>query len=156
MADGRRIDTASRIVPAPPAAVYRAMLDPDTLVSWLPPEGMTGTVHTYDARPGGAFHMTLTYGRPDHAAPGKTSDDADVAEGRFVELVPDRRVVWLVTFRSDDPAFAGEMTMAWDFVAVPDGTRVTISCENVPKGIGPEDHQAGLSSTLDNLARFLA
>lgn len=76
-----------------------------------------------------------------------------MVEGRFVELVPDKRIVWLITFRSDDPAFAGE-TMIWDLVQR--GTRLTVSGENVPDGIRPEDHQAGLNSTLDNLAAFLA
>jgi len=32
------------------------------------------------------------------------------------------------------------------------GTLVTVRCENVPAGIRREDHQAGLSSTLNNLA----
>jgi uncharacterized protein YndB with AHSA1/START domain len=55
--------------------------------------------------------------------------------GRFVELVPDKHVVHLVTFESDDPIFAGEMKMRWHLSPVPGGTKVTITCENVPEGI---------------------
>jgi hypothetical protein len=34
------------------------------------------------------------------------------------------------------------------------GTLVTVRAESVPEGIRPEDHQAGLRSSLANLARF--
>ncbi len=57
-------------------------------------------------------------------------------------------------FESDDPAFAGTMTIAWTLAPVPGGTSVRVVCENVPHGIAQEDHVAGLSSTLANLAAF--
>lgn len=71
-----------------------------------------------------------------------------------MELVPDERIVQLVEFDSDNPAFAGAMTMTWTLAAVPGGTNVTILCANVPEGILQEDHDAGLRSTLENLAAF--
>ena len=86
--------------------------------------------------------------------PGKTSEHSDVVEGKFLELVPDERVVQLVEFESENPAFVGAMTMTWSLAAVPGGTEVTILCENVPEGIRQEDHDAGLRSTLENLAAF--
>ena len=61
----------------------------------------------------------------------------------------------LVTFESDDPAFAGEMKMTWSVSSVPGGTNVSIICENAPEGIGQEDHEAALRSTLDNLATLV-
>lgn len=151
-----RTDTASRIVEAPPSAVYRAMVDPAALAAWLPPKGMHASIEVFDPREGGIYRVTLRY---DERAPnvhGKTSDDSDVVKGRFVELVPDERIVQAVTFESDDPAFAGEMTMRWLLDPVPEGTRVSIVCEDVPSGISAEDHQTGLGSTLDNLAAYLA
>lgn len=71
-----------------------------------------------------------------------------------MELIPNQRMVQTVVFESDDPAFAGEMRMTWTLAPVPGGTNVTVRCENVPAGIGHEDHQAGLRSTLENLAAF--
>ena len=65
------------------------------------------------------------------------------------------RVVQLVEFESEDPAFSGEMTMTWLLVPVARGTQVTIRAENVPEGIPPEDHEEGMRSTLANLARFV-
>jgi uncharacterized protein YndB with AHSA1/START domain len=150
----RRIDSASRVIKASPQTIYRAFLDPVALVSWLPPKGMTAEVRGFDPREGGSYRMTLTYDEPDHAAPGKTAEHTDVVQGEFLELDPDRRIVQRVRFESEDPVFGGAMTMTWSLAAVPDGTEVTILCENVPEGIRKEDHDAGLRSTLENLAAY--
>ena len=149
-----RTDAAARLVAAPPDRVYAALLDPDALAAWLPPEGMTGTFEHFDARPGGSYRLRLTYADAS-AAPGKATADSDVVDVRFVELVPGRRVVQAVDFVSDDPAFAGTMTMTWELTAVDAGTRVDIRAEDVPGGISAEDHAAGLSSSLANLVHWL-
>ncbi len=151
----KRIDSASRVIEAPPQIIYRAFLDPKALVSWLPPKGMKGHVFAFDAREGGTYRMALTYDELDHAASGKTSKHTDIVEGRFLELVPDERIVQLFEFELEDTAFAGAMTMIWSLATVRGGTEVTILCENVPEGIRQEDHDAGLRSTLENLARFI-
>lgn len=112
-------------------------------------------IHLFDARPGGRFQMSLHYGSADHKAFGKTSADADVVNGRFVDLVSDQRVVEQVEFVSSDSAFAGTMTITTTLKAIgSDATEVTIECANVPVGIAPEDHQEGLTSTLENLAAY--
>lgn len=147
-----RTDTASRTIKAPPAVVYKAFVDPVTLVSWLPPEGMTAQIIAFDPKEGGVFELALAYDAPEHAAPGKTSPHVDIVRGRFVELIPDARIVQDVGFDSQDPAFAGTMTISWILAAVPDGTAVTVRCENVPAGVAKEDHDAGLRSSLSNLA----
>jgi uncharacterized protein YndB with AHSA1/START domain len=115
---------------------------------------MTCRIHAFDPREGGAFRMSLTYADTGHTAPGKTTEHTDVVQGRFLELVPDERIVELVEFESDDPAFAGAMRITTTLAAVAGGTKVTIRCDDVPAGIRPGDHQAGLASTLENLARF--
>jgi uncharacterized protein YndB with AHSA1/START domain len=150
----KRTDAASRVIKATPAALYRAFVDPAAVASWLPPKGMKAHLHALEPRPGGAYRMTLTYDDPNHAAHGKSAEGADVVEGRFVELVPDARVVQRFEFQSEDPAFAGVMTMTWTLTPVPGGTEVTIVCENVPEGIRQEDHEAGMGSTLENLAAY--
>jgi hypothetical protein len=63
--------------------------------------------------------------------------------------------VQAVDFVSDDPAFAGTMTMTWDVVPDGDATRVVITAADVPAGISPEDHTVGMQSSLANLAGFL-
>ena len=96
--------------------------------------------------------MRLTY---EGEGDGKSTADSDVVEARFVELVPDVRVVQAVEFVSDDPAFAGTMTMTWSLEPVDGGTLVTIRADDVPPGISAEDHAAGMAASLRNLARFV-
>lgn len=148
----RRSDTASRIIAAPRDVIYAALVDPEALRTWLPPEGMTGEILEFDPRPGGAFRMELRYPEAGH---GKTTDDSDLVEAEFAELVPGERVVQLVRFRSDDPDFAGTMRMVWDLEPMPEGTRVIILAEDVPPGIRAEDHAVGLRSSLENLDRYV-
>ena len=61
-------------------------------------------------------------------ARGKASADTDIVEARFVDVVPNVRVVQAVDFVAADPAFAG---------------------------ISAEDHAAGLEASLANLAAYL-
>jgi uncharacterized protein YndB with AHSA1/START domain len=115
---------------------------------------MTGRFERFDARPGGSYRLVLTYADAS-GAPGKASADSDVVEARFTDIVPGERVVQAVDFVSDDPAFAGTMTMTWAVTAAGAGTRVDIVAEDVPDGISAADHAAGLSSSLANLAAYV-
>ena len=120
-------------------------------MAWLPPGEMTGRFERFDARPGGSYRLVLTYADAS-GAPGKATMESDIVEARFVNIVPGQRVVQAVDFVSDDPAYAGTMTMTWEVTAVDAGTRVDIVAEDVPDGISAEDHAAGLASSLTNLA----
>lgn len=149
-----RVDSGFRLMAADPHTIYAALVDADAVATWLPPSDMSGRVIEFDPRPGGAFRMELTFKDAAHATPGKSSEHSDLVEGSFVSLVPDREIVQQFSFRSDDPAFAGEMTMTWTLVPEAGGTRVTVRASNVPHGIRPEDHQVGLESSLANLADY--
>lgn len=98
--------------------------------------------------------MVLTYADTS-LSPGKTTPGSDVVEARFLELVPGVRVVQAVDFESDDPAYAGTMTMTWAVTPAEGGSRVDITADNVPDGVSAEDHAAGMSSSLAQLAEHL-
>ncbi len=149
-----RTDHAERVISTSPASAYAALVDPEALVEWLPPTGMTATFEHYDLGPGGSYRMVLTYDDAT-AAPGKSSDDTDVVEARFVEVVDGERVVQAIEFVSDDPAMSGTMTMTWSVAAVDHGTCVTLRADGVPSGITAEDHAEGMASSLANLAAHL-
>ncbi len=149
-----RTDRASRIIHATPDAIYDAFVDPEAQARWLPPTGMTGRFDAFDARPGGRYRLTLTYTGA-HAGGGKSAAGADRVAGRFVELIPGERIVQTADFESDDPAFAGTMTMIWSLRPVAGGTEVTIEAFDVPEGISAEDHATGFASTLANLAAYV-
>lgn len=150
-----RTDAASRTIIASPDRIYAALVDPAALAVWLPPDGMTGRFEHFDARPGGSYRLVLTYAEGSGAR-GKSTDDSDVVDVRFVELAPGERVVQAVEFESDHPVNAGTMTMRWELTPTEAGTRVEIRAENVPDGISAEDHAVGLASSLANLESYLA
>jgi uncharacterized protein YndB with AHSA1/START domain len=149
-----RTDVASRVISASPERVYAALVDPDALTAWLPPDGMSGRFERFDSRPGGSYRLILTY-TDGSTAPGKATADSDIVEARFVDIVPGVRIVQAVDFVSDDPAYSGTMLMTWEVAAVDGGTRIEIRADNVPAGISAEDHAAGLASSLKNLAAHL-
>jgi uncharacterized protein YndB with AHSA1/START domain len=151
---GRR-DTASLVVPANTDMAYRALADPEALMAWLPPGGMSGRALEYDFREGGRYRLELTYDASAPSGAGKTTEYTDISAGRFVSLEPGSRIAYTVEFESTDLSFAGEMLMTWTFEEAPAGARVTITADNVPPGIGKADHDAGLRASLENLARFL-
>ena len=135
-------------------AIYAAFADPDALMAWIPPGTMTGRALEYDFRQSGRYRIELTYAEDSPTA--KTTGRTDVSTGRFLSLEPPRRIVWSVEFESTDDAFAGEMIMAWSFDPTTNGTKVTVTVENVPPGISQADHDAGLRSSLENLAKHVS
>jgi uncharacterized protein YndB with AHSA1/START domain len=146
-----RVDTASRLIAASPDAIYAVFVDPEALMQWLPPGNMTGRILHFEPRSGGRYAFELTY---TGEGSGKSSARSDIAEGHFVELVPGRRIVQSVEFRSDDPAFAGTMIMTWSLEPRNGGTEVRVTAANVPAGISAEDHAAGMNGSLENLERY--
>jgi len=97
--------------------------------------------------------MRLTYKEP-RQGQGKTTDDSDEVEVRLTKLEDEQRIEQEVNFESEDPAFSGTMRLIWTFQSEGAGTLVMVRAENVPVGIRPEDHEAGLNSSLQNLAAF--
>src|SRR5262249_51022113 len=96
----------SRVIQASRKAIYRALTDPGALATWRVPDDMVGKMHEFDLRPGGRYRMSLTYTAP-KGAPGKTTADTDTFEGRFVELVPDEKVIEAIVFEAGDAKFGG-------------------------------------------------
>jgi uncharacterized protein YndB with AHSA1/START domain len=145
----------TKLIQAPPEAIYRAFTDPAALAVWLVPGDMTGTVHHFDYRVGGGYQMSLYYPASDPTVQGKTAEREDRYTARFVELTPPHCIVTAITFDSADPAFAGEMIMAVTLEAADGGTLVAIEFQNLPPGIRPEDNDAGTESILEKLARYV-
>jgi uncharacterized protein YndB with AHSA1/START domain len=146
-------DSADVVIAAAPEAVYAALVDSGARATWLPPTGMTGRFEWFDARTGGGYRMVLTYDDP--AVVGKSQDNTDVAEVRFAAVEAPHRIVEQVDFVSDDPGFAGTMTMTWSVEPVGTGTRVSVTATDVPDGISSADHAAAFASTLANLDRYV-
>jgi uncharacterized protein YndB with AHSA1/START domain len=117
------------------------------------PDQMTSEIHSFDAREGGTFRISLTYDEPTTA--GKTTSHTDSFHGRFVKLLQDTEVVQAVEFESDDPAMAGEMTISYTLADVDGGTEVVAVHENIPAGVAPADNELGFRMSLAKLAKLV-
>ena len=116
---------------------------------------MTGKVHSLDLRIGGGYEMSLFYPAADEESKGKTQEKEDRYKATFVELKPFEKVVQRVVFDTEDPTMKGEMTMSVYLESIGDATKVTISFDNIPVGIGLRDNEDGTNSSLEKLAAFV-
>ena len=143
----------SRRVNAPPALVYRALLDGRAAATWMVPTGMTSHVHAFDAREGGSFRISLTYDAP--TGTGKTTAHTDTFHGRFVKLVTNEQVVEVVEFETTDPALRGEMTITYTLADASGGTDVLAVHDGLPRGLSTADNEVGWQMSLAKLAALV-
>jgi uncharacterized protein YndB with AHSA1/START domain len=143
----------TRHIAAPPARVYRALLDPVAVQHWMVPDGMTSEVHTFEGVPGGRFRISLTYDDAD--ATGKSAAHTDTFHGTFVRLVPDREVVQVVEFETDEPALQGEMTITYTLTGAAGGTELVGVHEDLPPGVAPADNELGWTISIGKLAALV-
>ena len=98
------VSRVSKIIRASRKEIYQAFTDPKLVVQWLAPDNMRCEVHSYNAREGGSFEMTLTYLDLSQGARGKTSENKDSFKGRFTKLIPYKIIEEIIEF--DSPAKA--------------------------------------------------
>lgn len=133
-----------RVLKAPAERVYRAFLDPDAMVKWLPPHGFTGKVHEMDARVGGGYRMSFT-----NFGTGKSHSFG----GRYVELTPYERIRY--SDRFDDPSMPGEMQVTISLGKVACGTEIEIVQSGLPEVIPVEFCYLGWQESLSLLAQVV-
>jgi uncharacterized protein YndB with AHSA1/START domain len=133
-----------RVLRAAPERVYRAFLDPDAMVKWLPPNGFTGRMHEMDARVGGSYKMSFT-----NFSTGRSQSFG----GEYLELVPHERIRY--SDRFDDPNLPGEMQTTVIFKKVSCGTEVNITQEGIPDVIPAEACYLGWQESLVLLTKLV-
>ena len=133
-----------RVLRAPVERVYRAFLDPDAMVKWLPPHGFTGKVHEMDPRVGGGYRMSFT-----NFGTGKSHSFA----GKYVELTPHTQIRYTDQF--DDPNLPGEMQVTVSLREVACGTELTVVQEGIPPVIPVEFCYLGWQESLTLLAHLV-
>ena len=133
-----------RVLRASPEKVYKAFLDPQALVKWLPPHGFTAEVHQADARVGGSYRMSFT---------NFTTGQAHSFGGAYLELVPGERIAWTDQF--DDPNLPGQMKTSVTLKKVSCGTDLRIVQEGLPDAIPPEMCTLGWQESLTLLAQLV-
>jgi uncharacterized protein YndB with AHSA1/START domain len=133
-----------RVLRAPPERVYRAFLDPDAMVKWLPPHGFTGRVQDMDARAGGGYRMSFT-----NFGTGASHSFG----GKYFELTPHERIRY--SNRFDDPSMPGDMQVTVSLRKVACGTEVAILQTGIPASIPVEFCYLGWQESLSLLAHLV-
>lgn len=133
-----------RVLRATPERVYRAFLDADAMVKWLPPNGFTARIHHMDAKVGGTFKMSFT---------NFNSGNSHSFGGEYLELKPHERLRY--TDKFDDPNLPGEMHVTVDLKKVSCGTELTVVQEGVPDVIPAEACYLGWQESLVLLGKLV-
>lgn len=102
----------SRHVSAPPSVVYEYLTESSKWARWQ------GSQATIEARPGGTFLMRMP--------------DGSSARGEFVELVPEKRVVFTWGWIDHPGLPPGSSTVEIEIRPVEEGSMVTITHRGLP------------------------
>ena len=136
--------TLHRVLRAPAERIYRAFIDPDAMVKWLPPHGFTGKVHSMDARVGGSYRMSFTnFGTGSSHAFG----------GTYLELVPGEKLRYNDQFENPGMPDTMEVTVTLKPGMV--GTDVRIVQQGIPDAIPVEFCYLGWQESLQLLAKLV-
>jgi uncharacterized protein YndB with AHSA1/START domain len=135
--------------------IYNAFINPVSLEIWQAPGEMTAKIHNFDLRIGGGYQMSLFYPDNENEMTGKTAGREDRYTARFVELIPNKKIVQVINFDTSNPDFMGEMIMEVVLKPIDNGTNVTFTFKNIPIGIKPADNEAGTISSLKKLAKYV-
>jgi uncharacterized protein YndB with AHSA1/START domain len=133
-----------RVLRSKPERVYRAFLEPDALVKWLPPHGFTATVHHSEPRVGGTYKMSFK---------NFTTGNSHSFGGKYLELVPNERIRHTDVF--DDPNLPGEMQVTVTIKPVSVGVDLQIVQEGIPDAIPAEGCYLGWQESLKLLAQLV-
>jgi uncharacterized protein YndB with AHSA1/START domain len=136
--------TYTRVWDAPRQLVFQCMTTPAHLARFWGPAGVSTPVEsiTVEPRPGGAFITVMV-------------NDADGAEypmrGVFTEFIENEKLTWT------EAEVEGGMVTSVTFTELADGRCETVTHQtNVPEMYRSAEAQAGMLSSFDRMAAYLA
>jgi uncharacterized protein YndB with AHSA1/START domain len=133
-----------RVFKTSPDRLYKAFLDQEAMVKWLPPHGFTGKVHHIDAKVGGTYRMSFT-----NFGTGKSHSFG----GTYKELVPNEKLRY--TDKFEDPNMPGEIQVTITMRPVVCGTELNVVQEGIPAAIPVEFCYLGWQESLTLLANVV-
>ncbi len=133
-----------RVLKTTPEKLYKAFLDPDAMVKWLPPDGFTCKVHHMDVKVGGTYRMSFT---------NFTNGQSHSFGGKYLELIPNQRLRY--TDKFEDPSLPGEMITTVELKKVICGTELNVVQEGIPAAIPSEMCYLGWQESLILLAKLV-
>lgn len=137
-----------RVIDAPIARVFEAWAKPEQVAQWFAPQPLTLEVKKMDLRPGGAFEMAMVW--PDK----KQRHDFG---GTYLEVVPQKRIVWTGEFPGDPK---DNIRTEVDFTDLGGKTMINVRqvffvLTDINRGPTQGANQ-GWNMTLDQLTAFVA
>ncbi len=146
----------TRVIKAPREKVYGAWMDPESpemkrfAPDQAPGRRMRTELHRFEPRVGGGYRTSMI-------AEDGPNKGTYTAYGRYLELVPNERIVQTHAWETDDEESPSKETkVTITFRDVPDGTEVTIVHEGLPDRETVEGHVGGWTEALENFAAAFA
>ncbi|OLC10640.1 MAG: hypothetical protein AUH39_01480 [Chloroflexi bacterium 13_1_40CM_67_9] len=102
-------------IDAPPATVFRLLTDPAQYVRWK------GKLAELEPQPGGKFRVEF-------------ASTKDIAAGKYVEVIRDRRVVFTWGWEGNEMVPPGSSTVEIDLEPTGSGTRLRLVHRGLPDG----------------------
>ncbi|MGF1644212.1 MAG: SRPBCC family protein [Thiotrichales bacterium] len=133
-----------RVLRAPPERVFRAFLDADAMVKWLPPNGFTAKMHEMEAKVGGRFRMSFT---------NFTTGNSHAFGGEYLEITPHARLRYTDQF--EDPNLPGVLEVTVELKPVSCGTELNIVQTGIPDVIPLEACYLGWQESLLALGKLV-
>src|SRR5437588_11110542 len=110
-------------IPAPPAAVFALLTDPEKILRWM------GTEAQVDPRPGGLYLVNVTGAR--------------TARGSFREVVPVHRLAYSFGWDSDEAVSPGSSLIEIDLIEQLNGTLLCFTHTGLPNAEQCAGHAEG-------------
>lgn len=135
----------TRVLPAPPARVFRAWTDPAHFAQWWGPKGMHAGLVELDVRKGGRWRSSMI-----------GSDGSEIfVGGVYREVVRPKRLVFTWAWESEDGEPGHETLITLEFNPHPDGTAMVLTQAVFESKDMCRKHGHGWESSFDCLAEFL-
>ncbi|WP_119422475.1 SRPBCC family protein [Desertibaculum subflavum] len=123
-------------VPAPPAAVFALLTDPDKILRWM------GTEAEVEPQVGGLYLVNVTGAR--------------FARGAFREVVPVHRLAYSFGWDGSDAVPPGSSLVEIDLIEQPNGTLLRFTHSGLPDAEQCEGHAKGWAHYLGRLNEVAA
>jgi uncharacterized protein YndB with AHSA1/START domain len=140
----------SRIIRAPLQQVFDAWLKPEIMKQWwLNGDGEPMTHCEIDARVGGRY-VWKQFGACEIEGVKYTGDYEWVMQGKFLEIIPPRRIVFTWNVNHQPPTVDEKVTV--EFHECDGGTEIVITHEGIHSTAMRDGTDDGWSQLMDNLA----
>ncbi|MDL2404514.1 SRPBCC domain-containing protein [Rhizobium calliandrae] len=125
-----------RRIPAPPAAVFALLTDPEKILRWM------GTEAQIEPKPEGIYLVNVTGAR--------------FARGSFREVVPVHRLAYSFGWDGSEAVPPGSSLVEIDLIEQPDGTLLRLTHTGLPNAEQCAGHAEGWAHYLGRLAEAAA